>query len=92
MYCPNVTVTDAFSRSLDDDSIRKRLHAAAEGERLWLVWIHGKKSRAVSIADELFGKGVSSSPRRYLGDRRVILFTTRAQAETTTSPTEVSLR
>jgi len=73
-YAPHVKIDESFPRNLSEDDLRKRLEIVAKRERLWLVWIHGKQSKAIDVADALFGKGISSSPRHYKGERRVFLY------------------
>lgn len=75
MYVPQVDIRESFPRNLSEDELRDRLEKlAADADRMWLIWIHGKKSRAVAVADELFGKGKSSSVHHYLGERRVFFY------------------
>lgn len=74
LYIPDIPITDAFPRSLSAVEIEARLRRLDPNQRVWLVWLHGKNSQAVRVADQTFGKGVSSSSARYLGERRVILY------------------
>jgi len=74
LYAPHVTISDVFPRNLSDAEIESRLRKLDRAGRVWLVWVHGKSSPAVRVADRLFGKGTSSSTRRYLGERRVIVY------------------
>lgn len=74
MYAPQVTVNETFPRGLETEELHRKLSVFASTDRLWLIWIHGKGSKAVDVADALFGKGVSSSPKRYIGERRIFLY------------------
>ncbi|MGC8841341.1 MAG: hypothetical protein ACP5QZ_07810 [Candidatus Sumerlaeaceae bacterium] len=74
MYVPQVKIDETLPRNLSEADVRARLAQFIGRSRLWLIWIHGKSSCAVAVADQLFGRGLSSSPHRYLGERRVFLY------------------
>lgn len=74
LYVPHVVINETFPRSLGPRELQEKLSAFANVDRLWLIWIHGKGSKAIDVADELFGKGVSSSRQHYKGERRIFLY------------------
>ncbi|MCX7625557.1 MAG: hypothetical protein N2Z21_05030 [Candidatus Sumerlaeaceae bacterium] len=74
MYVPQVRITQTIARNLGAEEIREKLATVGNADRLWLIWIHGKESKAIDVADSLFGKGISSSPKRYKGERRIFLY------------------
>ncbi|AXA35711.1 Putative inner membrane protein [Candidatus Sumerlaea chitinivorans] len=75
LYAPNARVEMTFDRALTDETtLRQKLLQFADRERLFLVWLHGKQSPAVQVADLLFGQGISSSPKSRRGERRIFLY------------------
>ena len=76
LYAPEISLAEVFPRSLKDtQTLASILGKYADKQRVWLIWIHGKGSPVIDVADGVFGKGISSSPARPRGERRIFLYT-----------------